>query len=135
MTKSFAEQLQEMRNVLQAQMDIVRVCSPTKPAVLATSSVGGGGTYRIWTQTLYRGTVSCQVRGRVERSTEDFQRVVGKMDEVTSGLSNAIPPSPLLSVMPAFDGSHPHTLLLLPFGTRTLSGCVAHGDDTHRRRC
>ena len=42
--KSFSEQLQEMRNVLQAQMDVVR--------------------------------------GRVERSTEDFQRVVGTMDAV-----------------------------------------------------
>ena len=43
-TKAFAEQLQETRNVLQAQMDVVR--------------------------------------GRAERSTEDFMRVVGKMDLV-----------------------------------------------------
>ena len=43
-TKAFAEQLQETRNVLQAQMDVVRA--------------------------------------RAERSTEDFQRVVGKMDAV-----------------------------------------------------
>jgi len=43
-TKAFAEQLQETRNVLQAQMDVVR--------------------------------------GRAERSTEDFQQVVDKMDAV-----------------------------------------------------
>ena len=43
-SKSFAEQLQETRNVIQAQMDVVR--------------------------------------GRVERSTEDFSRVVTKMDDV-----------------------------------------------------
>ena len=45
-TKAFAEQLQETRNVLQAQMDVVR--------------------------------------GRAERSTEDFQQVVDKMDAIGS---------------------------------------------------